>query len=50
MDEMPIMEPPGGDCMESWVAAAWTVLNAPVRFVVRVRDQSVGVMLFPNAS
>jgi hypothetical protein len=45
MEEIPIMEPPGGDWMESWVAAAWTVLNAPVRFVFKVWDQRIGVIL-----
>ena len=46
MEDIPIIEPPGGDCDESWVAAAWMVWKAPVRFVVRVVDQRVGVMLF----
>jgi hypothetical protein len=45
MLDMPIMEPPGGDCFESWVAAAWMVLYAPVRLVLRVAFQSSGVIL-----
>lgn len=40
-----MIEPPGGDCLESWVAAAWIVLYAPVRFVVRVLFQRSGVIL-----
>jgi hypothetical protein len=36
MEDMPIIEPPGGLCLESWVAAAWIVLYAPVRLVVSV--------------
>jgi len=42
---MPIMEPPGGDWMESCCAAAWTVWKAPERFVERVWDQRSGVIL-----
>jgi hypothetical protein len=45
MEDIPIIEPPGGDCDDIWAAAAWTELNAPVRFVVRVWDQSDDVML-----
>jgi hypothetical protein len=45
MEETPIMLPPWGDCWERRVAAAWMVLNAPDRLVVRVWDQRVGVML-----
>ena len=45
MDEMPIIEPPGGDWVDNCLSAAWMVLNAPVRFVVRVWDQRVGVIL-----
>lgn len=48
MEEMPIMEPPRGVWVDIWVAAAWIELYAPVRFVVRVEDQSFGVMLFSD--
>jgi hypothetical protein len=50
MEDMPIMEPPGGDCLESWWAAACTVWNAPERFVFRVLDQRCGVILARNVS
>ena len=45
MLETPMMEPPGGDWVESWAAAAWMVWKAPVRLVVRVWVQSVGGIL-----
>jgi hypothetical protein len=45
MLEIPMIEPPGGDCCESCVAAAWMELYAPVRFVVRVAFQRAGVIL-----
>ena len=33
MDEMPMMEPPGGDCEAIWRAAAWVLKKAPSRLV-----------------
>ena len=45
MEEMPMMEPPGGDCDDICVAAACTVLNAPVRLASRCLAQSWGVIL-----
>ena len=45
MDEIPMIEPPGGDCDDSCFAPAWMVWNAPVRFVVRVEFQRSGVIL-----
>lgn len=46
MDDMPIMEPLGGDWVDMCVAAAWMVLNAPVRLASCVFAQSWGVMLY----
>jgi hypothetical protein len=46
MEEIPIMEPPGGDWVESCFAPAWIVWNAPVRFVVMVWFQRSGVILY----
>jgi hypothetical protein len=45
MDEMPIMEPPGGVCVDIWRAADWQARKAPVRFVEMVLVRRVGEIL-----
>lgn len=45
MELMPIMEPPGGDCVDICKAADWQVKNEPERLVVRVLVRREGVIL-----
>lgn len=45
-----MIEPPGGDCVESCFAAAWMVLKAPVRLVFIVLLQSSSEMLSSSLS
>jgi hypothetical protein len=45
MLDIPMMEPPGGDWVDICVAAAWTLLNAPVRLADMVWFHRSGVML-----
>ena len=45
MEEMPIMEPPGGVWVDIWSAADWQAKNAPVRFVEMVLVRRVGEIL-----